>query len=77
MRKDNKRDISDVLAILSHRDPDWANPKLLPKFKVLYNGWRTTELRHKIRTHGFYTMSLSRGWLPVKDWMRFRDYAMQ
>ena len=77
MKDDNKRDIFDVLELLAKRDPDWGHAKMLYKFKVLYNGWRATELRHKIRTHGFYTMSLKRGWLPVEDWNRFRDYAMQ
>lgn len=77
MKKDKKILIVSVLDLLQERDPEWKKAKMAPKFKVLYNGWRATELRHKIHSHGFYTLSLRRGWLPSKDWKRFRDYAMQ
>ena len=76
MKKEKKRDITDVLELLGRRDPAWKHAKMLPKFKVLYQCWRATELRHKIRTHFFYTESWKRKWLPMDDWRRFRDYAM-
>lgn len=77
MKKDNKKQISEVLDELCHRDPSWRHPKMAPKFKTLFDGWRTVELRHKIHSHFFYTMSWQRGWLPEADFQRFREYAMQ
>ena len=77
MRHDKKQDIAEVLELLSQRDPKWKHVKMLPKFKVLYQGWRAVELRHKVHTHYFYTSSWKRGWLPARDWKRFRNYAMQ
>ncbi|MBQ3776502.1 MAG: hypothetical protein II835_00145 [Fibrobacter sp.] len=77
MIKSYKRDIFDVLDLLRQRDPAWKHAKMLPKFKVLYQGWRVYEMRHKIHSHYFYTSSWKRTWLPASDWNRFRDYAMQ
>ena len=77
MKKDKKILIVSVLNHLQERDPYWRLDKMLPKFKVLYQGWRAVELRHKVHTHYFYTSSWKRGWLPASDWMRFRNYAMQ
>lgn len=77
MKKEKKILIVSVLNHLQERDPEWKKAKMAPKFKVLYYGWRVYELRHKIHSHYFYTSSWNRGWLPVKDWKRFRDYVMQ
>ena len=77
MRNDNKIQIDSVYQELCKRDPAWRHPKMLPKFKVLYDGWRTVELRHKIHTEAFYSYSWKRGWLPLADGTRFRKYALQ
>ncbi len=77
MIQDKKRDIFEVLELLAQRDPAWKRVKMLPKFKALYDGWRATELRHKEHTRFFYSVSWKRGWLPITDWNRFRDYALQ
>lgn len=77
MKKENKMQIDSVYLELCERDPEWRHPKMLPKFQTLYFGWRAAELRHKIHSHLFYTLSLQRGWLPIDDWRRFREYAMQ
>lgn len=77
MKAELKKDIHAVLDLLGKRDPAWRHPKMLPKFKVLYQGWRTKELARKVHSHLFYTKSWQRNWLPIDDWRRFRDYAMQ
>ena len=77
MRKDNKRDIYDVLDLLGQRDPVWKHVKMLPKFKVLYQGWAVSEVRNNKHTRQFYTIAWKRGWLPINDWIRFRIYALQ
>ena len=77
MKEKLKRSIYDVLDLLMERDPAWRQPKMLPKFRDLYFGWRAAELRNNIHSHLFYTKSWRRNWLPVADWVRFRDYAMQ
>ena len=77
MKKELKKDITDVLNLLAERDPAWKHPKMLPKFKVLYQGWRVKELDRNVHSHLFYTKSWQRNWLPIDDWRRFRDYAMQ
>ena len=77
MIQDKKILIVSALNHLQQRDPVWKHDKMLPKFKALYDGWRATELRHKIHSKPFYTISWKRGWLPLEDWKRFRNYAMQ
>lgn len=77
MKEKLKRSIYDVLDLLIARDIAWAQPKMQQKFIVLYMGWRTVELRKNIHSHLFYTRSWQRNWLPMADWVRFRDYAMQ
>ena len=77
MKKELKKDISEVLQLLAERDPTWNHPKMLPKFKQLYGGWVAQQLRRNIRTRDFYSRAWLRNWLPVDDWRRFRDYAMQ
>ena len=77
MKSELKKDIYEVLDLLAERDPVWKHTKMLPKFKVLYLGWRVVELSKKIHSHIFYTHSWNRHWLPIDDWRRFRDYAMQ
>ena len=77
MKKELKKDITEVLELLAQRDPAWAHPKMLPKFKFLYQGWRQKEIKHNVHSHLFYTKSWQRKWLPIDDWRRFRDYAMQ
>lgn len=77
MNEKNKIPIIAVYNELCARDPNWRGPKMLAKFKVLYDGWRTVELRHKIHTGFFYTNSWKRGWLPIADGARFREYALQ
>ena len=42
MRNDKKILIVSALNHLQERDPDWKHAKMLPKFKVLYNGWKAT-----------------------------------
>ena len=77
MKKELKKDITEVLPLLAQRDHDWALPKMEYKFKALYQGWRQKELKQKIHSHLFYTKSWKRNWLPIADWRRFRDYAME
>jgi len=77
MNDENKMQIDSVYQELCQRDPQWKSPKMLPKFQALYFGWRAAELRRKMHSHLFYTMSLQRGWLPIKDGRRFREYALQ
>ena len=77
MKEENKMQINSVYLELCERDPQWRHPKMLPKFKALYFGWRAAELRCKMRSHLFYTQSLQRGWLPITDGRRFREYALQ
>ena len=77
MKKALKKDISEVLGLLAARDPVWASTKMLPKFKHLYGGWVAQQIRNSIRTRDFYSRSWKRNWLPIDDWRRFRDYAMQ
>ena len=77
MKKELKNNLTDVLHLLAARDPEWKGVKMLPKFKCLYLGWRQMELKNKVHSHIFYTYSWQRGWLPIEDWRRFRDYAMQ
>lgn len=40
MRNDKKILIVSALNHLQERDPAWKHVKMLPKFKVLYNGWK-------------------------------------
>lgn len=77
MKADNKKQIWAVYELLCARDPSWAHPEMLPKFKILYGGWRTVELRNKVHSHIFYTLSWERGWMPEADFERFKKYAMQ
>ena len=77
MKKDNKQSIYDVYDLICQRDPDWKHGKMFLQFKTLYDGWRAVELRHKVRTAGFYTRHWREKMLPLLDWERFRDYAMQ
>jgi len=77
MKNELKKDIPAVLEMLQARDPAWKHVKMLPKFKVLYQGWRVAELKQNVHSHLFYTKAWQRGWLSIDDWRRFRDYAMQ
>ena len=77
MKAELKKDITAVLEMLAERDPSWSHPKMLPKFKQLYDSWRVKELRRKVHSHIFYTYSWKRNWLPIDDWRRWRDYAME
>ena len=77
MKKELKKDISEVLQLLVERDPEWAHAKMVPKFKQLYGGWVAQQLRGSIRTRDFYSRSWLRNWLPIDDWRRFKEYAMQ
>ena len=77
MKSEKKVMIHSVLNTLQLRDPAWKHPKMLPKFKVLYDGWRQKELRAKIHSGFFYSNAWRRGWLPQADFVRFRDYALQ
>ena len=69
--------IWSVLNILQERDPEWKQPTMIKKFKVLYDGWRQKELRAKVHAASFYTLSWRRGWLPQADFVRFRKYVME
>ena len=77
MKKELKKDITEVLELLAQRDPAWAHPKMLPKFKQLYGGWVAQQIRHNIRTRDFFSRSWKRNWLPIDDWRQWRNYAMQ
>ena len=77
MRNDKKILIVSALNHLQERDPAWKHPKMFKKFKFLYDGWAVSEVRNNKRTRAFYTISWKRGWLPVEEWKRFREYAMQ
>ena len=77
MKKELKKDITAVLELLAQRDPAWVHAKMLPKFKVLYQCWRQKELKRTVHSHLFYTKSWQRNWLPIDDWRRFREYAME
>ena len=77
MKKEKKVLIISVLNHLQERDPAWKHVGMLPKFKVLYDGWRQKELRAKIHSGFFYSKAWQRGWLPQADFVRFRDYVME
>ena len=77
MNEKNKRGIMTVYEMLCLRDPAWRQSRMVHKFKVLYQAWRTVELRHKKHSAVFYTDSWRRGWMPLSDFERFRRYAMQ
>ena len=70
MKKELKKDITEVLKLLAQRDSDWKHTKMLHKFKQL-------QIRRNIRTRDFYSRSWKRNWLPIDDWRQLRDYAMQ
>ena len=77
MRADNKIQILSVYDELCKRDPAWNHPKMLPQFRVLYDGWRAVELRHKKHAPYVYSAAWKRGWLSSADFDRFRRYALQ
>ena len=77
MKKELKKDITEVLPLLAQRDHDWALPKMESKFKQLYGGWVAQQIRHNIRTRDFFSRSWKRNWLPIDDWRQWRNYAMQ
>ena len=69
--------IFSVYDELCQRDPDWRHVKMLPRFKTLYDGWRTTELRHKLHTGAFYTLHWRSKTLGNPEFERFRAYVLQ
>ncbi len=75
MNKEKKVMIHSVINQLAERDPEWKDARMAPKLKVLYDSWRQKELRYHHRSHYFLTESWKRGWLPIEDWNRWRDYA--
>ena len=77
MRKENKKDIWDVLKLLQKRDPEWKCTNIALKFRILYSGWVAQELRQNKHTQRFYSIAWKRKWLAYEDWIRFRNYAMQ
>lgn len=77
MKSELKKDITAVLELLAERDPAWKHHKMVPKFRYLYQGWRVREMKRNVHSHLFYTNSWKRNWLPIDDWRRFRDYALQ
>lgn len=77
MKSELKKDISEVLQLLAERDPAWAHPRMLTKFKWLFYAWAASEVRRKIRSDRFYQNSWQRGWMPIQDWRRFENYALQ
>ena len=77
MKSEKKVLITSALTLLQERDPEWKHPKMIKKFKTLYDNWRQKELRAKVHAASFYTLSWRRGWLPQADFVRFRDYVME
>ena len=77
MKPENKASIYDVLELLQQRDPAWKHPKMLLKFKCLFDGWRQAELRAKIHAASFYTRAWKKGFMPKADFEHFKKYAMQ
>ena len=77
MKSEKKVLIVSALNALQERDPDWKQPAMIKKFKVLYDGWRQKELRAKVHTGFFYTKAWQRGWLSQADFVRFRKYAIE
>ena len=77
MKSEKKVSIYSALTLLQQRDPDWKQPAMIKKFKILYDDWRQKELRAKIHAASFYTRSWRRGWLSQADFERFRDYVME
>lgn len=77
MKEENKCDIYIVLDHLKKRDPAWAHVKMLPKFKILYQGWATTCLRHHRHNRVYYTRKWHDGWLPEGEYLDFFNYAME
>ena len=75
MNSEKKVLITSALKLLQERDPEWKKAKMCRQFKILFQGWRQKELRHKKHTAGFYTLSWNRGWLPQADFIRWREYA--
>ena len=63
MKSEKKVLIVSALNALQERDPDWKQPAMIKKFKILYDDWRQKELRAKQHAASFYTLSWKRGWL--------------
>ena len=77
MKSEKKVLIVSALNALQERDPDWKQPAMIKKFKILYDDWRQKELRAKQHAASFYTLSWKRGWLSQADFVRFRAYVME
>lgn len=77
MKKDLKKDIKEVLLLLAERDPDWAQPRMVLKFKWLFQAWAASELRHGRHSQPYFSKMWKRGWLAIQDWRRFKKYALQ
>ena len=77
MKNENKILICSVLDHLKKRDPAWEHVKMLPKFKILYQGWVTECIRHHIHSPEYFSRKWSDGWLPFKEYREFFNYAME
>ena len=77
MKEDNKYDINIVLKHLQKRDPAWEHVKMLPKFKILYQGWADECVRHHKHSRVYFTRKWKDGWLPCREFREFFNYAME
>lgn len=77
MKKDNKILICSVLNHLKKRDPAWAHDKMLPKFKILYQGWADECVRQHKHSRVYFSRKWKDGWLPFKEFREFFNYAME
>ena len=77
MRSENKILICSVLDHLQERDPAWKHVKMLPKFKILYQGWAAECIRHHIHTKVYFSRKWRDGWLCFEEYREFFNYAME
>jgi len=77
MKEDKKIMIISILNHLKERDPAWNHVKMLPKVKVLYQGWADTCMRHHRHNKYYFSRKWKEGWLPIEEFMDFFNYAMQ
>ncbi len=77
MKEEKKILIVSVLNHLMKRDPAWKLDKMLPKFKVMYQGWAAKCVRHHRHTKYYFSRKWREGWLSEDEYLDFYNYAMQ
>ena len=77
MKEEKKILIISALNHLQERDPSWRLDKMLPKFKVMYQGWADNCMRHHRHNKYYFSRKWREGWLPLEEYLDFFKYAMQ